>query len=406
MSHLKKVQQLAEGFVGAGPDRRNAVFGYLSDQPDSGVPAALECVFGAKDTLTVEYVSQYLALVPGRCEAKTRVAEALRQDPNLAPSASWLVPWLPDELISGFIADYLEAPAERAQLADVLYEVGVCFPGKLRPYTRRIDDDYVQRALFAGGPDSMADGFLSVWRNTGELRSLIAMALMRTERAVHHLMEVRGELADVHQWETLLELSGRLPGDGGKAGSFPAFMGFVAEPGASRHVIGETTHGVVPLCPDCESPAVSLLRLRVADLPFSLSAAPEFFWYACDCQEAESLTVGTGSDELRAYDAPQGPADPESRISPGVLSLVLEEHPNQVGVSLRANPGSSRHQVGGLPRWVEPDRHPVCPECEQAMPYLATVDSGKTPYGDMEFDGVLYCFWCDGCRVSSTQVQY
>jgi hypothetical protein len=85
--------------------------------------------------------------------------------------------------------------------------------------------------------------------------------------------------------------------------------------------------------------------------------------------------------------------------------MALEPHPNQAGISLEAIPGQFMHQVGGLPRWVDADLHPVCPECGRSMPFLASVDSGHTPFGPLGFGGTLFCFWCNDCQVSSTKYQ-
>jgi hypothetical protein len=74
-------------------------------------------------------------------------------------------------------------------------------------------------------------------------------------------------------------------------------------------------------------------------------------------------------------------------------------------VSMRGVPGEHGHQVGGLPRWRQVDNHPRCPECHLAMPFLAFVDSTRSPFGTLDFGGTVYCFWCDGCQVSSTKVQ-
>jgi hypothetical protein len=137
--------------------------------------------------------------------------------------------------------------------------------------------------------------------------------------------------------------------------------------------------------------------LGARGLPYALSQDPVFYWYQCTCDEGEPITVRRTEDGLWAYDAPVGKAD----AGDVARSLVLEEHPNQRGTSMRAAKGSTGHQVGGQPRWRDPDNHPRCPECLDDMPFLAFVDSS----GPLDLGGIVYCFWCDGCGVSSTLVQ-
>lgn len=49
---------------------------------------------------------------------------------------------------------------------------------------------------------------------------------------------------------------------------------------------------------------------------------------------------------------------------------------------------------------------PHCPGCSQPMMFVASIDSGPTPFGSLGFQGILYGFWCDGCAISTTRRQY
>lgn len=91
--------------------------------------------------------------------------------------------------------------------------------------------------------------------------------------------------------------------------------------------------------------------------------------------------------------------------SPHTVGGLLELHPNQTGISDESTDESNQHQVGGLPNWITVDRHPRCPECGNSMPFLASIGGNLTPFGNLAFDGTLYCFWCDDCCVSSTKYQ-
>jgi hypothetical protein len=121
----------------------------------------------------------------------------------------------------------------------------------------------------------------------------------------------------------------------------------------------------------------------------------------------DSSTVRITPDgQTKVYYGPASAADYSTTLVPGgERSLALEPHPNQLGVSTEAVYGDSWYQVGGLPQWSEIDRHPVCPECGLSMPLLVSMTGDLTPYGVLSFDGCLYGFWCDDCRVSSVKYQ-
>jgi hypothetical protein len=405
MSGVDPIDQIVNDETLSGIEQRQRIFDFLVAQPDRGVAAATDHLLATADERSADYVAQYLEMTPGARAEKQQAAERLRGHQELVRSAARLVPWLSDHLLHAFVTDYLAAGNPKSPVADVLFTIGIYRPDILRPYADRLDAT-VQRSLLSGAPDELADAFLEKWRADRDLSLLEALALMRTERAVHHIAAVREELADDSVWEVLLTLAGRLPDSGRSSGYGPAYMGFVVEGQAGPHVLGGTCHGGVPICPECEAPAEPLLTLRAGALDTDIENDATFFWYSCDCEALDSITVKIGPEGLTVYYGPEGPASEESVLVPGgEKSLVLEKHPNQVGVSEEALPGESLHQVGGLPRWVEIDRHPRCPSCGDMMPFLAAVGGGPTPYGDLGFEGYLYGFWCDRCRVSSTKFQ-
>jgi hypothetical protein len=107
------------------------------------------------------------------------------------------------------------------------------------------------------------------------------------------------------------------------------------------------------------------------------------------------------------YSTPPGAPSPGGALVPGERGLFIEPHPNQTGVSIDASGGGlGQHQVGGPPRWIEPDRHPRCPGCRRPMMFLASVSSGLTPFGRLGFLGTLYGFWCDAWAISTTRRQH
>jgi hypothetical protein len=208
---------------------------------------------------------------------------------------------------------------------------------------------------------------------------------------------VRDDVPDPDDFDWLMPLAGRLPEQGRPAGHRPAFMGFVADKGESNHVIGGAWPAEVPLCADCGTPAERILTLSAADLPQELSCDPSFFWFACECDEVDIITVRFIGADTQVYFNPQGPAAAEPRLVPVERSMVLTPHPNQTGVTMPAIPAATYHQVGGLPRWRSPETHPICPECGNYMPFLAATTVGRSV--------LLFGFWCDPCAVSSTRLQ-
>lgn len=62
------------------------------------------------------------------------------------------------------------------------------------------------------------------------------------------------------------------------------------------------------------------------------------------------------------------------------------------------------HRLGGLPSWVQEPGHPGCPKCGHSMAFLMQLDSGlltvESGYAHW-CSGLLYTFWCDGCKVSA-----
>jgi hypothetical protein len=388
-----------------GMEKRSHIFKFLTARGSQAAAAARECLLTTDDERAADYVAQYLELTPDARNEKTRAAERLRKKETLVRSAARLVPWLPDELLMEFVSDYLSQGDPGSPLADVLFTIGLYRPDLVRPYADKLNDD-IQRSLLSGAPDVLADALLDRWYEEHDLGLLEALALIRTPHAVELVYSVRGQVPDRSAWETVAALSGLLPDSRKPSGSHPSYMGFVTARGASAHIVGGSQAGEVPLCPECEAPTELVLKLAAKDLPYDLSNDPPFFWFSCDCMAADDVVVRVRSDSVEALNLPGGsPVTGLGILLGGERSMTLEEHPNQTGVSDEALPGESLHQVGGLPRWVEIDRHPKCPDCEVYMPFLAAIGGGPTIFGDLPFEGYLYGFWCDSCQVSHSMFQ-
>ncbi|MGW0702950.1 hypothetical protein ACWD0A_27290 [Streptomyces sp. NPDC002867] len=406
MTPTEEIEKIALDPELSVPEKEARVIAFLTQHGAGSASVAATCLTETSDKRVSEFVASYLELIPDAREDKVRAAERLRHAGAPAQSAARLVPWLPDSLVDAFIRDYLADPAPDSPLEPVLLAIGIHYPDRLRPHAERIDSPFIRRTLLSGAPDDLANALLERWHSDGDIDDLHTLALIRTPHAAELIASVRDEVDDPEDWEWLMPLAGRLPDSGKPSGLFPSFMGFVAEKDASRHMMGGSYTGDVPLCADCRAPAERVLTLSADDLADNVTKDPSFFWFSCDCDEVDIITARfDGEGNTHVYFGPQGPAGKESRVVPGERSMVLEPHPNQIGVSLMAISGRSQHQVGGLPRWPSPDLHPICPECGNFMPFLAAIDSGPTPFGAMGFEGHLFGFWCDGCSVSTTQIQ-
>lgn len=397
MIGLADVERIAADPALTVRERNAGIATLLREHGPVGISVAVECLLETDDRAIAEYLTAYLEEVPEAPAAKTRAAERLLATPAVAASAARLVPWLPPALLDRFVHDHHADLGGDSPYSSVLFTIATYFPGLLRPYAELTENPAIRQALLCGADDAVADAFLEDWKRDRDLTDLWSLALIRTEHAADLIASVRDDVPDPDDWEWLMPLAGRLPEQGRPAGHRPAFMGFVADKGESDHVIGGAWPAEVPLCADCGTPAERILTLSAADLPQELSCDPSFFWFACECDEVDIITVRFIGAETQVYFNPQGPAAVEPRLVPVERSMVLTPHPNQTGVTMPAIPTATHHQVGGLPRWRSPETHPICPECGNYMPFLAATTVGRSV--------LLFGFWCDPCAVSSTRLQ-
>ncbi len=406
MSTIERITEIVLDSQISVPSKEVEVISLLSREVDRGVPCAVQCLLETRDDRVSEFVATYLQLLPGADEEKTQVAEHLWNSGALARSAARLVPWVAKPAIERFVADYTSDPKPGSPRSDVIFTIAIYYPELLRPCADKIESPLIRQSLLSGAPDELVSAFIEAWQAEGDIDQVYSAALTRTPYAASRVESLREEIEDPEDWHCLIELAGRLPDTGTEAGFRPSLMASVTDRSESDHTLGGIFPHDVPLCLRCLTPTDRVLTLAARSLPFTLSQDPSFFWFTCDCPDLDSVTVRVTDSGLRVYLGELGAPRAEPILVPGERSLTLERHPNQSGVSLNAVPGRSQHQVGGLPRWPSVEDHPTCPECGNFMPFLASIDSGPTPFGSMRFDGTLFGFWCENCSISTTQIQY
>lgn len=63
-----------------------------------------------------------------------------------------------------------------------------------------------------------------------------------------------------------------------------------------------------------------------------------------------------------------------------------------------------RHQLGGMPTWIQGEDVPICPHCGQVMSFYGQLDSigDRHVIGDC---GMIYVFFCFDCNHAEAKVQ-
>lgn len=380
--------------------------------PERGVPAAVARLCAGAAGREAAFITDVLALWPGHEAAKRQAAQCLLDaadaDPERWVALARLAPWTSAAQRQACIARWLKAPDPRSRLYPLMFEIAAHFPAELRPHADTFASPAIGRALAAGADDGRVAALRAQWLDERDDDLLDRLARVRTPAARAALAGLHGEDIDDQALATWCTMAGQLP-DGREAVQMPPYRGFAAEPGASPHALGGQDEGLVPACPVCDTPAARVLALRADALPTPLSADPSFFWYACGCRALDFATVEGQGALRRVLFTPAVPAAPTNPLVPrsaaGTAALVLAPLSPPEGVGMDATPGFGRHQVGGPAPWIRPQLQPHCPRCQRTMRFLASVDSGLTPFGRLGFGGTLFGFWCDDCAVSTTLQQ-
>ena len=372
--------------------------------PGFGTMEAYDAIVSGSPAIVTRYAANYLAVLPDYVDEKRHAVEhVLRSRPADLNDIAYLVRFLSPETADELVRRCLENQEERS---GALFSAAEAFPHVVRAYEERIEDSGIRILLWPGAPKKWLVAALLAWRQRRELTALEQISFIRTDEAREALLHLRANLPDEFMpiYETVVENAWVFP-DTREPSVYPrTLMGLVGDRQVSRHHMGAGYGPLVPVCPLCQRPAVRVLTLARDTLPFKVSgtADPSLFWLPCDCDAVEYLYVRFTDQGIEGLVTEVGPPDNRENWLPGRLALELLDHPNQYGRSTDAIPGQSEHQVGGYPPWVQTDRFPRCAECGQGMRYLASMDSGKTAFGRMPFEGMLFGFWCDHDSISVT----
>lgn len=380
----------------------------LSALPDRGVAEAVELILNTDTPAKATYPVNYLALLPNLQQEKKQVVEhIINNKKELLIAATNLVKDLPDDVINKLINEYFQDP-ESSDLYNIIFEVAQFFSEKLHPFASQIEDESLLELILPGGSDSWVDDLVNKYHEDQDPEHLKALAWFRTDKALDALITLlktvsEENLADVYAY---IESSGVFPDSRLASVYFKNYRGYVVSRDESPHHMGGSFPHPVPKCPVTDTPANRILTLDRSQLDLDLESGynPSFFWYESG-YPPDCIYVQFTENRIKGLMTPMTHGEVGTDLIPGELALKLEEYPLKHGRGGTATPGFSNHQVGGYPSWIRFERFPRCPVCSSGMKFLASIDSGMTPFGKLGFDGILYGFWCDSCAVSCTYKQ-
>lgn len=379
---------------------------------DRGAEQALTLLKATSDPRAAALAAGYLALLPGlRREKESAVITIAPRRGDWALAVVDLIRFLSPPAANCLLRQTLQATPDRS-VSGVLFELATYFPSLVQPFVASIDDVLIEQAMLPGAPDDWAWDFVQRFQESEDPVFLKALVRMRTNAARSALEALRSS-APARMWPALdasIENCGIFH-ETGDPSYFPNLaLGFVVERGTTPHRLGGGFAGHMPHCELCFTPAAHLLTLSSQALGWTLTRDPSFFWFQCQhhSRDDEPLFVQlseTGAERLIVIELAEA-KDQGTPFIPGEFSLLLEEHPNPIGVGRDRVPKRGLHDVGGPPNWCRIDQFPRCPICSSGMRYLATIDGGMSPFGRLQIPGALFLFWCDPCRVSATRLQH
>ncbi|MCP2728230.1 hypothetical protein [Limnofasciculus baicalensis] len=377
----------------------------LNSFPDRGVSEVINFILNTDNPAAATYPANYLALLPNLQREKCQIVEHIlnhRQDLMIA--AVNLIEDMPDAVIDRLIDEYFKNPSA-PDMRSILFEVAIYFPERLHKFASLITDKRISEVLLPGAPDSWVDDLVSQYRQDQNPDILKSLGWIRTEKALNALFTLartvpKENLGDIYAY---IENSAVFPDTRLASIYFKNYRGYVVSRDESPHQMGGKFPHPVPKCPVTDIPANRILTLDVTQLDLDIKSKynPSFFWYE-GSHPPGYIYVQFKENGIRGIMTPMTDGEVGVDLIPGELALKLEEYPLKYGCGSSAVSGYSNHQVGGYPRLIRFERFPRCPICGKGMRFLVSIDSGMTPFGKLEFEGILYGFWCDECAVSCT----
>jgi|GEM_PF-5652070 len=390
-------------------DKCEKVTQLLNSLPNRGVSECVQFILNCTVPAAATYPANYLALLPNFLPEKQQIVEhIINQQPLLMIAATNLIKDMPDNIIDQLIDEYFQDTSS-SDMYSIIYEIAQYFPEKLHTFVHLIDDEYLSKAILPGGADSWVDALFKQYLENKDPSLLEDLAYFRTDKALDALITLIPEVPeeDLENLHAYIEASGVCPETRFASIYFKYYRGYIVSGGESPHHMGGNFPHPVPKCPVTDKPATRIFTLDASQLDLGLKSGynPSFFWYESSYQPY-CIYVQFTENGLQGLMTPMTDGEVGTEIIPGELALLLVEQPVKFGVGSTAISGFSHYQVGGYPRFIRFERFPCCPLCSHRMKFLVSLDSGMTPFGILNFQGIFYGFWCDDCAVSCSIVQY
>ncbi len=374
---------------------------------ESGIELAAHAIRRSDSEPVAAMAANFLSNIPGHDPLKNElVREAAAERPRMLTAVCSLIQDCSRETARQLVTYLLSLPKPETQ-SNAVFELALHFPDLVRPHYQALRSCDIFEQVLPGAPDAWVETLAADYHANPQDYLLFALGQIRTDSARATLIELskRQDRDQQGYSHALLEAAGVFP-DTRLASTYPAsYRGYVLEWGESAHGMGMAVSHRVPQCPITLITAECLLALDCTqlDIPLESPFCPTFFWYEGQYPPG-SVYVAFSDDGVRGLMT--GDAEPVTHeLFPKPLSMKLVPKPLGRGRGGPAQAGFAQHQVGGFPHFIYPERFPRCPLCGQGMPFMASVDSGIAAVAALAFNGTLYCFWCDSCRVACTTSQ-
>jgi hypothetical protein len=181
----------------------------------------------------------------------------------------------------------------------------------------------------------------------------------------------------------------------------------------------------LPECPSCHAHLHLVFQIDLADPSLTYLKLDNLdYLYVLTCLNCASYErplhyqVKKGAQDIRVLLQRPGMCvreypDPLDEYPVSYRDLEDDEYPvtEEIRNGLLAQEG--KHQLGGMPVWIQREEHTRCITCGRVMEYIAMADSelyigedGFRQKGHMFGDeGILYVFLCRQCGVLATKAQ-